>query len=127
MAKTYRVVYERDEDGWWVAKIPALRGCHSQGRSIHQARERIREALGLFVDNANHARFEDDVRLPSSACRALAGYRLARKRSEEELTRSRETAAHVVSLLTRSLGLSVRDAAEILGLSHQRVQQIANA
>jgi predicted RNase H-like HicB family nuclease len=40
-------------------------GCHTYGRTIDQARDRIREALGLFVSNAETATIEDDVRMPA--------------------------------------------------------------
>ena len=44
----YRVTYERGEDGWWLARVVDIQGCHTQGATIEQARERIREAMGLF-------------------------------------------------------------------------------
>jgi len=63
-AKTYRVAYERDESGWWVASVRGVRGCHTQGRTVDEARRRIVEALELFVDNARSATIVDDVKLP---------------------------------------------------------------
>ena len=62
--KTYHVTYERDESGWWVAFVRGLRGCHTQGRTVDEARRRIVEAMELFVDNARSAKIVDDVRLP---------------------------------------------------------------
>jgi predicted RNase H-like HicB family nuclease len=62
--KTYTVAYERDEDRLWVASIEALPGCHTQGRTIEQARRRIREALAAYLDDdkaAARARLVDDV------------------------------------------------------------------
>ncbi len=51
--KSYRVAYERDDSGWWVvATVRGVRGCHTQGRTVDEARRRIREALDLFVDDA---------------------------------------------------------------------------
>ena len=50
--KRYRVAYERDESGWWVASVSGVRGCHTQGRTVDEARRRIREALQSFVDDA---------------------------------------------------------------------------
>lgn len=47
---SYTVRYERDEDGWWVATVKGVKGCHTQGRSIEAARKRIRESLALYVD-----------------------------------------------------------------------------
>jgi predicted RNase H-like HicB family nuclease len=58
---TCHVAYERDDSGWWVASIREVPGCHSQGRTIDEARRRVREALGLFIeDNAESAEFVDD-------------------------------------------------------------------
>ena len=36
---------ERDEDGWWIARVPELPGCVSQGSSFKEACENIREAI----------------------------------------------------------------------------------
>ena len=62
--KSYRVAYERDESGWWVATVRGVRGCHTQGRTVDEARRRIREALELFVDNAPRSRLD----APSASC-----------------------------------------------------------
>ena len=47
--RRFTVVLERDEDGFYVASIPALAGCHTQGRSLDQAMRRIREAAELWL------------------------------------------------------------------------------
>lgn len=65
--KTYTVIYERDEDGWWVAEAPEAPGCHTQGRTIEQARERILDALSLYADDAAHILLREEARLPESA------------------------------------------------------------
>jgi predicted RNase H-like HicB family nuclease len=124
MTKSYRVTYERDEDGRWVASVASVPGCHTQGKTLRQARERIREALGLFVRGAASARLVDDVRLPASVLRLIDEQRLARHRAEHERKRAQAAARQTARRLTRSLRLSVRDAAELLGLSHQRIQQL---
>ncbi len=48
--RRFTVVLERDEDGFYVASIPALAGCHTQGRSLDQAMRRIREAAELWLE-----------------------------------------------------------------------------
>ena len=53
--KTYRIAYERDESGWWVASVRGVRGCHTQGRTVEEARRRVIEAMELFVDDARTA------------------------------------------------------------------------
>jgi predicted RNase H-like HicB family nuclease len=82
--KTYRVAYERDESSCWVASVRGVRGCHTQGRTVEEARRRIIEALGLFVGNAHNATIVDDVKPPKSAARVVRAYATLRKKAEEE-------------------------------------------
>ncbi len=123
--KSYRVAYERDESGWWVATVRGVRGCHTQGRTVDEARRRIREALGLFVDDARRASIVDEVKLPTAAARAIQAYTSLRKKADEEDRRATRAARRAVQLLrTSKLKMSARDAARLLGLSHQRVHQL---
>lgn len=50
MTREFDVVIERDADGYYVASVPALRGCHTQARSLDQLMERIREAVELCLE-----------------------------------------------------------------------------
>lgn len=59
--KGYTVELKRDADGWWVASVRGVPGCHAQGRTIRQAIERAREALSLFVDDARRAKLREDA------------------------------------------------------------------
>jgi predicted RNase H-like HicB family nuclease len=43
-------VYEHTEDGWWVASVPEIPGAHSQGRTLEEAREMIKEAVKLLLE-----------------------------------------------------------------------------
>ena len=45
----YTVAFTRSEDGYIVASVPALPGCHSQGRSLEEARRNIREAMRGYL------------------------------------------------------------------------------
>ncbi len=123
-ARSYRVVYERDEDGWWVASVPSVQGCHTQGRSINEARERIREALGLFIKDADRVHLEDDVHLPADARGLITRQQRARERAERENEKARGAVSLAVTALTKDLGLSTRDTGELLQLSQQRIQQL---
>ena len=123
---TYHVVYRRDESGWWVASVREVRGCHTQGRTVDEARRRIREALELFVDDAPVATLVDDVKLPPVAAKAIRAYATLRKRADQENRRAMLAARRAVRLLqTGKLKMSARDAANVLGISHQRVHQLA--
>ena len=50
MAKEFSVVIEKDEDGYYVASVPALRGCHTQAKSLDVLMKRIREAIELCLE-----------------------------------------------------------------------------
>ena len=126
IVKTYHVTYERDESGWWVASVRGLRGCHTQGRTVGEARRRIVEAMELFVDNPRSAKIVDDVKLPAAVKKAIRTYAALRKRAELEDRRAALAARRAVRALRGGrLKMSARDAARMLGLSHQRVHQLA--
>ena len=44
------VIIERDEDGWFVATVPHLWGCHTQARSLRTLMERLKEAVELCLE-----------------------------------------------------------------------------
>jgi predicted RNase H-like HicB family nuclease len=121
---TYRVVFERDESGAWIVRVPGMRGCHTYGRSLQQARTRIREALELWVDDAAAAEFEEEIRLPARALRAVERSRQARRDAESGRAKATAATVDAARTLVEDLGLGLRDAADLLGLSHQRVQQL---
>ncbi len=126
MAK-YTAKYERDEDGWWIVEVKEVQGCRSDGRTINEARRRIRQALALFVDDAKGAEIVDDVRLPGEARRALRRMTAARVKAETARAAAAAGDIQAVRVMTRDLGLSVRDTGELVGLSFQRVQQLVQA
>jgi predicted RNase H-like HicB family nuclease len=49
----YRVLIEQDEDGAFVAEVPSLPGCISQGQSRAEATENIKEAIALYLESLN--------------------------------------------------------------------------
>lgn len=53
MTREFDVVVERDEEGWYVASVPALPGCHTQARCLDDLMERIREAILLYLEAEN--------------------------------------------------------------------------
>jgi predicted RNase H-like HicB family nuclease len=127
IVKTYHVTYERNESGWWVASVRGLRGCHTQGRTVDEARRRIVEAMELFVDSVRAAKIVDDVKLPAAARKAIRAYATLRRKAEQEDRRASVAARRAVRVLRGGrLKMSARDAARVLGLSHQRVHQLAN-
>ena len=50
MSKQFNVVIEQDEEGYFVASVPSLPGCHTQAKSLDQLMERIQEAIELCIE-----------------------------------------------------------------------------
>jgi predicted RNase H-like HicB family nuclease len=48
--REFNVVIEKDEDGYFVATVPALRGCHTQAKSLDVLMRRIQEAIELCLE-----------------------------------------------------------------------------
>jgi len=50
MSRQFDVVVEKDSDGFFVASVPALPGCHTQANSLDELMSRIKEAIELFLE-----------------------------------------------------------------------------
>ncbi len=48
--RVFTVLMERDEDGFYVATVPDLLGCHTQARSLDELERRVREAVFLYLE-----------------------------------------------------------------------------
>ena len=46
----FTVVVERDEDGFYVASVPLLQGCYTQGETYEEALENIKDAIRLHIE-----------------------------------------------------------------------------
>jgi predicted RNase H-like HicB family nuclease len=45
-----KVVITKGEDGWYVVTVPSLPGCITQGRTIKEAKQNIKEAISLYLE-----------------------------------------------------------------------------
>ncbi len=50
MTRTFNVIIERDPEGYYVASVPELRGCHTQAKSLDTLMKRVREAIELCLE-----------------------------------------------------------------------------
>jgi predicted RNase H-like HicB family nuclease len=50
MSQQFDVVVEKDAEGYFVATVPALPGCHTQARSLDELMERVKEAIELCLE-----------------------------------------------------------------------------
>lgn len=46
----FTVVVEKDEDGLYVASVPLLQGCYTQGETYEEALENIKDAIKLHIE-----------------------------------------------------------------------------
>ena len=54
MAKEFTVIIEQDEEGYYIAEVPELKGCHTQAKSLDTLMERVKEAIRLCLEVGNH-------------------------------------------------------------------------
>ncbi len=72
---SYSVFYEKASEGGYVAFVPALPGCHSQGETLEETERNVKEAIALYMESlAAHGEpipeegrsFQGRVTVPSS-------------------------------------------------------------
>jgi predicted RNase H-like HicB family nuclease len=58
----FRVIIEKDEDGIYVSTVPALKGCHTQAKTLDELMERTKEAIELYLEYQDD-KFTDAAKL----------------------------------------------------------------
>jgi len=46
----FTVIIEKDEDGYYVAEVPDLKGCYTQGKTVEEAMRNIREVIEICLE-----------------------------------------------------------------------------
>jgi predicted RNase H-like HicB family nuclease len=53
----FNVIFELDEDGYYVASVPAIPGCYTQGKTLEEAKKRVKEVIELCLEeDSSYAR-----------------------------------------------------------------------
>jgi predicted RNase H-like HicB family nuclease len=122
--KTYSAKAIRSGD-WWAITIPELKGVHSQARRLDQAEAMAREAVSLFLDVPSDS-FEVTVVpvLPAAVQADVDKARAVRGEAEERQREAATATARAARELVKGTKLTVREAGQILGVSHQRIAQL---
>jgi len=120
---SYTVTVSREEP-WWVAVVRGLPGGATEARRLNQLEIEVRDLIAGLTDSSEDA-FELDwtYDLPPDLAQPVRQFveaRTRRQAAEHDYAAAQEQA---VDALTAA-HVSVRDAAELLGLSYQRVAQI---
>jgi predicted RNase H-like HicB family nuclease len=50
VTRDFSVIIERDTEGYYVATVPGLRGCHTQARSLDELIGRVKEAIQVCLE-----------------------------------------------------------------------------
>ena len=55
---SFTVLIEQDEDGYYIATVPALKSCYTQARTLEELYPRIREVIELCLEEQKLARLK---------------------------------------------------------------------
>jgi hypothetical protein len=124
--KVFTARFELDEAGYWEVVTELRRGRYaiSSGQTLPKVRRRIRQAIAraLGVEETSFT-VRDELALPLQAMSILKRYQAAReklRKAELEAAEATQLAARMLS----ELGISRRDAGDLLGLTGARVHQV---
>lgn len=123
--KTYTVVYRRDpEDDAWLVEIEGMVDVHTFGRTLDEASVNTREAIAVTVDcEPDEIELEEHVEVAGVDVDDVLRLREQSERLQDKYLQSQQTAARRLA----EAGVSRRDSARLLGVSHQRVQQLVSS
>ncbi len=122
--KRFKVTIRHDPEDRtaWLVNVVGQPGAHTFGRSLAEAKRHGKEVVALWFDlEPDKFEIDWDVRLG-----VLAGSVKQARAAMAHAEADRHRRDEAVKTLTEA-GVSYRDVAELLGLSHQRVAQIAKA
>ena len=119
---TYSVTYRRDPgDDAWLVDVEGMPDVHTFGRTLEEAAVNAREAIAVTVDaDESKVELQEHFAFAEVNVEELADLR-DRAQELHEIYLSRQRAA---ALRLAEAGVSRRDSARMLGVSHQRVQQL---
>jgi hypothetical protein len=124
MSTTYEVVARR-AGAWWALEVPSVPGVFTQVKRLDQAGAVAAEAIALMRKMpVSKVRTRVVVKLPDDLERKADDVkRLQEAAHVAAVTAAAESRALVSAM--RKAGLSTRDVGQVLGVSHQRVAQLA--
>ena len=110
--------------GWWAVEVPEVQGLFTQARRLDQVTAAVLDAAALLTGRPESD--FDVVVVPVLDADDLSVVRDARERRAElaEAERAAARASRAAVARLRAEGLTVRDVAEIMGMSPQRVSQL---
>jgi DNA-directed RNA polymerase specialized sigma24 family protein len=122
--KTYRALVER-QPGWWIISVPEL-DLVTQARRIRDIQHMATDLVAAWLDmDPAEVRVEiEDFTPPAAVIEQMGRAKRLLGQATREQEEAGRLASDAVGVLIDELGLTLRDAGEILGISHQRVAQL---
>lgn len=121
MKPVYTAVFEPD-DGRWLVTVPEVPGAHSHGRTVARGRANVREAIALVLEvDEDSFDLREQFKLPARVRQVVDRARRARAQAQHAETKALEATKEAIGALD---DLSVRDVAELVGVSFQRIHQL---
>ncbi len=127
MDRTLYTARAQRDGNWWAISVAGLPGALTQVRRLDQAEAMTREVIALVLDvpeDSFDVQVVPDLTEPQRA--AMDELDQAKANYAAAAARVTERQQDVASLLVRDEGLTVRDAAVLLGVSYQRVSQLTH-
>jgi predicted RNase H-like HicB family nuclease len=126
MTKTYVVRCEWDDTGWWVVTVPEVPGAVTQSRRLDHVARDVAEVLSLLTGEAAEAyELAVETHLPRSVGVDTERARALRLEADRAVAIAQEATASAARRLHDATRLTYRDIGALLGISHQRAQQLA--
>jgi predicted RNase H-like HicB family nuclease len=124
MRSTYTVRVQRSGD-WWAIDVAEIRGVFSQARRLDRVEYMTRDAIALWFEVPEDS-FDLDIRveLPPKVRGVVDAVDTARASSVAAQRQESEALRAAADAMLGS-GLTMRDAGRLLGVSHQRIAQLA--
>ena len=122
MTTTYTAVYRQDDQGNWLVHLDEEPRCHTYGRTLAAARKNIAEAASVWFDVDEAPALVERIELPKDVEDAVAAVTRKRQQADQLAAELKSELPAVAARLADRL--SMRDAAAILKLSHQRIAQL---
>ncbi len=127
MARKLYTASARRSGDWWAISVDGLPGAHTQVRRLDRAEAMLREVTALVLDvpeDSFDVSVTPELTRPQRA--ALNDLERAKVNYAEAATNMTRRQREVAGLLVKKDGLTVRDAATVLGISFQRVSQLTS-
>lgn len=109
---------------WWAVEVPEIPGLFTQARRLDQVEAMVRDAAGMLGRQVGTVTV--DPKLSEQDERMIDELLSARRDAAEAQSKASTLVRNAVGTL-RAQGMTVRDVADIIGVTPQRVSAIANA